>query len=120
MHRKIVFDESVNYNIIKHIDEKKFEVISILKSHGGVSDKRVLEISIDNKAILITEDSDFGKWVFAHNQRPFCVLFLRYDQPGLTGVIESILKILSWEQEQLSGKFIVISPDKIRIRTIID
>ncbi len=119
MLHKIVADESVNFNIVKYIIAEKFDVISILKYHSGISDLQVLQISIDNKAILITEDSDFGKWIFSHNQKPFCVIFLRYNQVEIDRIKEHLIKILTLKIEQLMNKFIVITPEKIRIREIV-
>ncbi len=120
MLHKIAADESVSFNIVKNIIDEKFDVISVLKCHSGMADIQIPQISIDNKAILITEDSDFGKWVFSHNQKPFCVIFLRYNQSEINQIKERLIKILTLKIDQLINKFIVITPEKIRIRDIIN
>ncbi len=49
-----------------------------MKEYQGISDKEVLNLAREFNAILITEDSDFGEWVFAHREKITGVIFLRY------------------------------------------
>ena len=65
---KILVDESVNYKIVKLLRQKNFEVISILEQCPSVPDKKVLELARENKAILLTEDKDFGWWIFSYRR----------------------------------------------------
>jgi len=112
---KIVGDENVNYRIIKALREKGIEVLSIHEEYRGISDEEVLKLVVSVNGILLTEDSDFGEWVFAHKKKAG-VIFLRYPSQKIEEIIASLLKIL--EKENLQNKFVVITPKKVRIREL--
>jgi len=113
----IVADECVNFNIIRKLRDNGFEVYSILESNSGSSDEKVIAIAKEKKAILLTEDSDFGEWVFAHKIKDISVVFLRYSSSDLAFFSQTIINIFS-RKEALYGKFIVLTHKKIRIREI--
>jgi predicted nuclease of predicted toxin-antitoxin system len=62
---KILADENVDFRIVTTLKNKTFDVISVLREYQGVSDEDVIGIAKRFNAILLTEDSDFGHWVFA-------------------------------------------------------
>ncbi|MDQ1340500.1 MAG: hypothetical protein QG567_1657 [Campylobacterota bacterium] len=62
----IVADENINFKIIKKLRESGFDVYSIMEECGGINDEDVIDVAKEKRAILLTEDSDFGEWVFAH------------------------------------------------------
>ena len=66
MQLKILADENVDYQIIKNLRNKGFNVISILENYRGTPDKEVLNLAMNKEALLLTEDKDFGEWIFAH------------------------------------------------------
>ena len=68
---KILADENINLKIIRYLKDNNFNVQSIEEKWRGISDKEVMEIAKKENAIILTEDSDFGEWIFAHS-------FLRY------------------------------------------
>ena len=68
--------------------------------------------------IIITEDKDFGEWVFAHNFDFISVILLRYHQKNLDDIIQTLLTLIKNMPESLFGKFITITTKKIRIRGI--
>ena len=54
--------------MVRDLISKGFEVISVLKDYQGIQDKEVLELAKRHDALLLTEDSDFGEWVFTHKE----------------------------------------------------
>ncbi len=73
---KILADEDIDFRLIKNLRTKGFEVMSVLKDYQGASDKEVLEIAKNREALLLTEDKDFGTWVFAHCEK--CIGIITY------------------------------------------
>lgn len=118
MHLKLLADESLDFRIVVKLRDMGFDVISVLREYQGVSDKRVLELARQHNAILITEDSDFGEWVFAHKEKNVSVVFLRYKHEQIEGISSSLIKLINKYQTELYGKFVVITVRKIRIREI--
>ncbi len=84
----------------------------------GLSDHEIVKIVSKSSAILITEDSDFGEWVFVHGYRNVGVVFLRYSSNELEAIIKAMLKVVLKYKDDLFKKFIVITSQKIRIREI--
>jgi len=95
-----------------------FEVIAVIDQHIGISDTEVLELSKSFQALLLTEDSDFGEWIFAHQEKVLGVIFLRYKASELVSISDSLSKVLIKYEKSLYGKFVVITVHKIRMRNI--
>ncbi|MCB0303359.1 MAG: DUF5615 family PIN-like protein [Calditrichaeota bacterium] len=119
MKLKLLADEDVNYNIIKALRNERFEIISVLEDYRSSSDEDIIKISQKLKSILITEDKDFGEWVFAHRSKITGVIFLRYAPLELARITNSLIKVILKYDVSLYGKFVVITPQKIRIRDIV-
>jgi len=115
---KILADESVDYRIVKKLRQENFEVISILEECPSVPDKKVLELAKEYNAILLTEDKDFGKWVFSYQERDVGIILLRYRPDDIERIFNSIVVILNKYGDTLSNKFAVLKVKKIRIREI--
>ncbi len=89
-----------------------------MEGQRGLSDREIIEVCREENAILITEDSDFGEWVFAHKEKGFSVLFLRYNQSDLEQICQALLNVLEKYKDNITRKFIVITKNKIRIRDL--
>ncbi|MDQ3019207.1 MAG: DUF5615 family PIN-like protein [Bacteroidota bacterium] len=111
-------DENIDSRIIKELRNRDFIVISIREKYGGMPDEDVLYLCKDNKAILLSEDKDFGEWVFAYDFKDVSVILLRYNPIDLQKIIPSIINLLSEHDSELISKFVVITTNKIRIRNI--
>ena len=118
MHHKIIADESVDFRIVSKLRKENYEVISILEGYRSFPDKKVLELARKHEAVLLTEDSDFGEWVFSHKKKGFGVIFLRYKHHNVEKILNSLLLVLSKYKDTLFNKFTVIKATKIRIRDI--
>jgi predicted nuclease of predicted toxin-antitoxin system len=115
----MVADENIDTRIILDLRNLGYKVISIREEFRGITDEKVIEIVKANEAILLTEDSDFGEWVFVHKIVNIGVVFLRYRQEELESIIDSIKFVLKKYNTSLHNKFIVITVKKIRIREIM-
>lgn len=118
MQLKILADESVNFGIVKQLREKKYSVHSILEEKPGVSDLNVLEYAKELGSVLLTEDKDFGEWVFAYHYTNVSVVLLRYNSGELNEITESLFSVLQNLGDSILGKFVVIRKKKYRIREL--
>lgn len=75
----ILADENIYSYIIKSLREAGFNVLSVSESSKGIKDDQVIQLTLQNNYLLLTEDKDFGEWVFAHHVKDLSVLFLRYS-----------------------------------------
>ncbi len=114
----IVADENINFNIIKKLRDEGFNVCSIMEDHGGIDDEAVITLTKEKKAILLTEDSDFGEWVFAHGIKNICVVYMRYHHSEVDVIIHNLLQLLQTKKYNFKNSFFVLTPKKMRIRSI--
>lgn len=116
----ILADEGFNGNFVKDLRKNGFVVEWISEIMPGISDFEVIEYAKTNNQILLTEDKDFGEWVFAHKVKGLTIIFIRYKLDEVSGIVRNLLPIL----EELKSRtyqefeFITITMNKIRRRKI--
>lgn len=91
---------------------------TIAEELSGIDDLGIIELAKKTDLIIITEDKDFGEWVFAHKVKNISVIFLRYHIKDLPEMIATIVKVVQEKGDDLKGHFTTITTKKIRIRKI--
>lgn len=114
----LVVDESVHSGLTAMLRSGAFEVFAVAAESPGVPDGEVVRIAMERSAVLITEDRHFGEWVFAHGARLPGVLYLRYRVDEIDAIRLVLERFLIDRRDDLHGAFVVLSPKRIRIRTI--
>ena len=89
-----------------------FSIFTPDKEH----DEKVLKESLAEKAILLTEDKDFGEHVFRLGSEYAGVILVRLPWNGIPEKLKIILECLRTHEENLKDAFTVISPGRVRIR----
>ena len=117
MFPELIIDESVNFEIVEYLRDNGFNVYPIIEKNRGCSDGEVISIVKERKGVLLTEDKDFGEWVYVHRER-IGVIFLRYKIEELMDIKKAVISVLKKFEGKISGKFVVITSKKIRIRNI--
>lgn len=67
-HRKLIADENIDERMIARLRSEGIGVLLIAENHRGIADSQVIELAQREKSIILTRDSDFGEWVFAHGK----------------------------------------------------
>lgn len=115
---KFFADEALDVPLVKALRNKGFEVIHALETIRGADDLAVLNSAVENKAVLLTKDKDFGEMVVRNSARCEGVVLIRIEDLSVQSNIEYVVELLSLHIEQLQNHFTVIQQDKIRIRKI--
>jgi len=113
---KIVADESVDYGVILELRKHGYNVLAIEDSYKGSEDEMVLEISLKENSILMTEDKDFGELVFRLNKAHIGIVLIRLLGVDLESKNKIIIKSLQENFETMKNSFSVISENQTRIR----
>lgn len=113
----ILADENIPFEITKSLRGEGFEVTSIYETARGISDEQVIEMALKYDFILLTEDKDFGEWVFAHHAKGLSVLFLRYSIEELQDITQALIYLLKTQTLQRPF-FATITARKIRVRQL--
>lgn len=86
-----------------------------------MDDNKIIELAKSQKNILITEDKDFGEWVFAHQIKGLTIIFLRYDKDSFSIVLKYLITLLEELKDSSDIKeneFITLNKNKVRRRKI--
>ena len=113
----ILADENIHSFIIKTLREAGFEVIFVGEFARGIKDEKVIQMALQYNYILLTEDKDFGEWVFAHHVKDLSVLFLRYSFHEFREIAQTLVHLLKIQTLDRPF-FTTITTKKIRIRKL--
>ena len=115
----IIADENIFRALIESLRNEGYDVISIFESYRGMDDASIAAFSLNPPRIVITEDKDFGKLVFEDKADVTGIIFLRFLNTERSPITNKLLSFLKNENLlSLTGKFVTITPDKIRITDI--
>ncbi len=114
----ILADESLDGSILRAIRGLSLDVLSVQERFPGISDEAVIELARHQERIILTEDKDFGAWVFAHQVKDVSVILLRYHFSEVKTMVIEVTQLLQTQLHELTGKFTVVTVDKIRSRII--
>ena len=114
----IIADENLHQLFVNDLLIEGFQVISVRQIQVGMDDRNVAQWVLDNNAVLITEDKDFGELIFAHQIKRITVVFLRYKNEDLPTIRQTLRQVIA-EYYSKDGKFfITINAKKVRITTL--
>lgn len=117
----ILADEGLNGDFVLQLRANNFDVEWILELNPGISDEAVIKFAKKDKRILITEDKDFGEWVFAHKIRGLSIIFLRYEKQDFEQISKFLNQIVGEyvnKKEDKNYHFITINKNKVRSRKL--
>lgn len=116
---RLLADESVDFGIIECLRENGHEVDSIAHIAPGIADDAVLEMSVRNNTLLLTEDKDFGELTIRF-KKPNCgIVLIRAHELVATQRASIVNRILVSESDRLLHCFTVITgEDIVRIRKV--
>ncbi len=114
----IIADENIDRRIINALRNEQYEVYSIFERNRGLKDEDIIQIAKELKYIILTEDKDFGEWVFAHNEKEIGVILLRYHYSETDQIIKILKGLLVKKVGTLLNQFTTITKNKIRVRDL--
>ena len=91
-------------------------VNAIAEISPSLPDEAVLQLAVEENRLLITEDKDFGEWVFAHQHQMTGILLIRYPASQRASMVAAVTDLIGGYAAELHGSFIVLEPGKARIR----
>jgi len=114
---KFLLDEDIGKLVTEFLRKKGHDVKSAIEDLRGFPDQEILQIACEEERILITLDQDFGRMIYQTHSPHRGVILLRLkkeSQEAIIKVLENAFNQL--KEEDLKGKFSVITEEKIRIR----
>jgi predicted nuclease of predicted toxin-antitoxin system len=114
----IIADENIDHSIIAALRAMGIRIYSVYESKRGISDEEVIELSRNPPRIILTEDKDFGTWVFSHQVKDISVVLLRYDFKDTEKMTGILIRLSSKQWKRFIGRFTTITIDNIRSRRL--
>ncbi len=109
-------DESCDFSVIRALRQEGYAVKAIAEISPSLPDEMVLELAVAENRLLITEDKDFGEWVFAHQHAMTGVLLIRYPASMRSSMVAVVIDLIGGHATELDGSFTVLEPGRARIR----
>lgn len=113
----ILADENLHGYIIAALREVGLSVTSVRESASGIPDEEVIDLAVKNDWILVTQDKDFGEWVFSHHKEGLTVLFLRFTFGEHRDIANSVIQFLNSPPLE-RPYFATITTKKVRVRRL--
>lgn len=112
----LVADECLLAPIVARLREDGHTVHAIRDTDLGAADPDVLNVSVREHSVLVTQDKDFGELVFRLGLRHAGVVLVRLVGLPFAERAELVSEVIRDHADELPGAFTVISPSGVRIR----
>jgi predicted nuclease of predicted toxin-antitoxin system len=113
---KFLLGESCDAAVAVALKEAGYDVLMVAHVSPGISDEEVITLALEQRRILLTEDKDFGQLVYASGKEACGVMLFRFPSFEREDMAKRAVELVSAEKESLQTSFVVLEPDKVRIR----
>jgi predicted nuclease of predicted toxin-antitoxin system len=115
---RFLADESCDFRVIRALRAAGHDVVAVVEVAPGAEDETVIDLSVDEQWILLTEDRDFGQLVYANAKAALGVVLLRFPTNTRAGLPALLVEIVAQHAEKLVGSFTVVRPGRVRFGII--
>jgi predicted nuclease of predicted toxin-antitoxin system len=113
----ILADENIALPVVELLRQEGHNIWYTIQGKS-ISDEVVLEFANRQKALLLTDDKDFGEIVVRHRLTTSGVLLVRLAGLSPLRKAEIVAQVIREHGETLLNAFTVITPKKVRSRPI--
>ena len=112
---KFLANENVPILSVNYLKSKGFNITSIGIENPGISDEKVMKISIEQDRTIITYDSDYGELIFKHGFKPNAgVVFIRQQPTEPLETARIIEQLTSNSKITLNRTLTVVDSNSLR------
>ncbi|VTR93593.1 Uncharacterized protein OS=Chloracidobacterium thermophilum (strain B) GN=Cabther_A2130 PE=4 SV=1 [Gemmata massiliana] len=114
----LVADESLLGVIIDRLRADGHTVRAIRDTDGGAPDTDVLTIAVNERAVLLTQDKDFGELVFRNRLTHTGIVLIRLTGMSADDRAQLVSEVIRDHANELPTAFTVVSNNGVRIRPV--
>lgn len=114
----IVGDESVDFPVLKALQDLGYSVFAIAVESSGVSDLVVMKIAEEREAVIITCDKDFGTLVVGNRLHCAGLILLRLHPMSAAEMADRVRQAFSEYGDKFLGSLTVIQDGQVRVRPL--
>jgi predicted nuclease of predicted toxin-antitoxin system len=112
---RFLADESCDFAVVRALRNAGHDVLAVAEIAPAAADDSVLAMAIRQKRVLLTEDKDFGQWVYADKRSSAGVVLLRYPPQTRQRIADLVVRLVKRHGKQLAGCFVVVQPGRVRV-----
>jgi predicted nuclease of predicted toxin-antitoxin system len=112
---RFLADESCDYAVIRALRDGGHDVVAVAEVARGTTDPEVVALARNEHRILLTEDKDFGWYVYAAGEGGVGVVLIRFPSGSRRVLGRAVLEAVRRAGDQLWRSFTVIEPGRLRI-----
>jgi predicted nuclease of predicted toxin-antitoxin system len=101
---RFLADESCDFTVVGALLTAGHDVLAVAEISPRADDTSIIELTIRENRVLITEDKDFGQLVYANKQAS-----------GGRRLPQAIVNLVNQNGERLIGAFVVVQPGRTRV-----
>jgi predicted nuclease of predicted toxin-antitoxin system len=117
---RFLADESCDFAVVRGLRETGKDVLAVAETVPGAADETVLDLAVTEKRVLLTEDKDFGRWIYAHRRATAGVILLRYPATARRAMPVAVVRLVERHGERLAGCFVVVQPGRLRMSRLAE
>jgi predicted nuclease of predicted toxin-antitoxin system len=114
---RFLADESCDFAVVRALRSARHDVLAIAEVSPPTGDEEVLKLARDERRVLLTEDTDFGELVYAEGLGSSGVVLFRFPANARRAIADAALDVANRVGEELSSRFTVVQPGRIRTGT---
>ncbi len=115
---KLFADENVARAIVIRLRDQGHDVLYASEIQPGAGDSDWLNRAEVEGRLILTSDKDFGDLIFRDRLTSYGVILLRLGDMSLSERLARLDQAWSSVESYPLGKFIVVTPSKIRVRDL--
>ena len=107
---RFLADESCDFAVVRALRSADHDVLAIAEVSPREEDQDVMERAVRESRLLITEDKDFGKLVYAKMEKTGGVIFTRFPARVRRSLPATVVEVVRRRGQRLIGSFTVLQP----------
>lgn len=115
---RFLADGSCDFALVRALRVAGHDVLAVAEITPRAEDAEVIDLALGEGRMVLTEDKDFGRLVYAHGQKTGGVILLRYPVSGRMRLAHDLVELVNERGDRLIGCFVVIQPGRVRISRI--
>ena len=100
---RLLADESCDFAVVRALRNAGFDAVAIIEVAPGAEDAAVIDRAIREGRMLITEDKDFGRFVYADERHTAGVMLLRFPATARANIASTVVELIGRRGERLEG-----------------
>ena len=112
---RFLADESCDFSVVRALRAEGYDVLAVSEYTNRSDDRQLIEQASRENRILLTEDKDFGWFVYVSQAESAGVILIRFPGNARETLALAVCKLVREQSNELSRAFVVVEPGYIRI-----